>query len=110
VQVVNRAVRTYCHRELVPTITFRKGGRLLADPAGTVGKWKFSNLLGAMYLQMYWLIEAGDKLTRCGHCGRVISLARPHPKGRKRRNDMRYCDDACRQAYHRAKKKGVTSA
>jgi hypothetical protein len=110
VRVVNRTVRTYCHRELVPTMTFRKGGRLLADPTGTVGKWIFSDLLGAMYLQMYWLIEAGDKLTRCGHCGRVISLARPHPKGRKPRNDMRYCDDACRQAYHRAKKKGVTSA
>jgi hypothetical protein len=104
-QVANRNVRTYCHRETVLSLKFRKGGRLTVDPDATQGKWGFSNLLGAMYLQMQWLIEAGDKLTRCEHCSRVIPLARPNPEGRKPRNDTKYCGPACRQAHYRAKKK-----
>ena len=66
--------------------------------------WDFDNLLGAMYLQMWWLMSSGDDTTRCEHCGRIISLARPYPEGRKRRSDTRFCDDACRQAHHRSKK------
>jgi len=65
----------------------------------------FRNLLGAMYLQMHWLLASGGNLVRCEHCRRVISLARPHPQGRKRRRDKRFCDDACRQAHHRSKKR-----
>lgn len=66
--------------------------------------WTFDNLLGAMYMQMYWLIASSDSTTRCKYCGRIISLGRPHPDGRKRRRDKRFCDDACRQAHHRGKK------
>jgi hypothetical protein len=110
VQVVNRTVRRFCHRELVPSLEFRKGGHLTVDPTDVKGKWDFSNLLGAMYLQMYWLIEAGDKLTRCKHCNRVISLARPSPEGRKPRDDTKFCDSACRQAHYRENRSGVPSA
>jgi hypothetical protein len=67
--------------------------------------WTFDNLLGAMYLQIYWLMTSSDSIARCEHCGRVISLGRPHPDGRKRRRDRRFCDDACRQGHHRSKKK-----
>jgi hypothetical protein len=67
----------------------------------------FENLLGAMYLQMYWLMTSGGDLARCEYCGRVISLSRPHPEGRKRRRDKRFCDDACRQAHHRSKKRSA---
>ena len=66
--------------------------------------WTFDTLLGAMYMQMYWLIASSDSTTRCEHCGRIVSLGRPHPDGRKRRRDKRFCDDACRQAHHRSKK------
>jgi adenine-specific DNA-methyltransferase len=52
------------------------------------------------------ILTSGGDLVRCEHCRRVISLARPHPQGRKRRRDKRFCDDACRQAHHRSKKKG----
>jgi hypothetical protein len=76
-----------------------------SDPAGVTATWDFKSLLGAMYLQMYWLMAAGSELTRCEYCGRIISLARPYPEGRKRRRDKRFCDDACRQAHHRSKKK-----
>ena len=67
--------------------------------------WRFKNLLGAAYLQMYWLMTSEGELKRCENCGRTVSLARPHPQGRKRRRDKRFCDDACRQAHHRSKKK-----
>jgi hypothetical protein len=75
------------------------------DISGVRASWNFKSLLGAMYLQMYWLMTAGSDLTRCEHCGLLISLARPRPEGRKRRRDKRFCDDACRQAHHRNKKR-----
>ena len=68
------------------------------------GGWGYENLLGAMYLQMYWLMASGSELARCEYCGLLLSLARPNPEGRKRRSDRRFCGDACRQARHRAKK------
>jgi hypothetical protein len=57
--------------------------------------WLFSNLLGAAYLQMYWLMTSVGELSRCEHYGRIISLSRPRPEGRKRRRNRRFCDDAC---------------
>jgi hypothetical protein len=65
--------------------------------------WTFDTLLGAMYLQMYWMMASSDSKSRCEHCGQIISLGRPYPDGRKRRRDKRFCDDACRQAHHRSK-------
>jgi hypothetical protein len=75
------------------------------DPSRVRAGWGFKNLLGAMYLQMYWLMAAGGTLRRCEHCGRIISLSRPSPESRKYRQDKRFCDDACRQAHHRSKKR-----
>lgn len=74
------------------------------DPSRIVGGWRFDNLLGAAYAQMFWLMASGGQLSRCEHCGLPISLDRPSPRGRKRRRDKRFCDDACRQANHRSKK------
>ncbi|MGI9048032.1 MAG: hypothetical protein ACR2GU_01395 [Rubrobacteraceae bacterium] len=67
--------------------------------------WYFLDLLGAMYLQMYWLMASNGKISRCEYCARIISLTKPYPDGRKRRRDKRFCDDACRQAHHRVKRK-----
>jgi hypothetical protein len=80
-------------------------GRTRPDPSWIKLSWVFDNLLGAMYLQMRQLLVAGGGVARCGHCQRIISLGPPLPGGRKRRNDKRFCDDACRQAHHRSKKK-----
>jgi hypothetical protein len=63
-------------------------------------RWSFSDLLGAMYLQMYWLIAAGGNVTRCEYCARIISLARPGPSARKPPQHKRFCDKSCRQSYH----------
>ena len=67
--------------------------------------WQFDSLLGAMYLQMWWLIASGESIARCEFCGRPVSLARSHPGARKRRRDKKFCGDACRQGHHRSKKK-----
>jgi len=89
-------------------------GSSLADidgpstPANVRPFWRFDNLLAALYLQMHWLLSSGGELSRCENCGRVISLARTHQEGRKRRRDRRFCDDACRQAHHRSKSKSQT--
>jgi hypothetical protein len=67
--------------------------------------WHFDKLMGVIYLQMYRLITSGGGLTRCNYCGRMIALSYTDSRGRKRRRDKKYCDDACRQAHHRSKKR-----
>lgn len=72
---------------------------------GLTTLWGFDNLIGVMYLQAHWMVTSGEELTHCENCGMPISFARPHPSGRKGRRDKRFCDDACRQAHHRSKKR-----
>jgi hypothetical protein len=81
------------------------------DPSSAVRvTWSFDNLLGAMYLQMWWVVISSGDLSRCEHCSRLISLTRPKPGARKRRSDKRFCNDACRQAHHRSKKRAEESS
>lgn len=85
-----------------PKLTLQPGTSLPSSPSSGYG---FHNLLGAMYLQMYWLVAAGEKhITRCRQCGELIRLTAREPgpqgKSRKPRQDRRYCDDACKQRYH----------
>ncbi len=94
---VMRMVRTFTY----PKLTLRPGPAL---PSRLMSGYGFLTLLGAMYLQMYWLLAAGEKhLTRCKYCGKLVRLTARKPeaerqaRGRKPRQDKRYCDDACRQ-------------
>jgi hypothetical protein len=100
VQTVEEAVHEFCRHR----IRFSKESDKSPDLSTVHTAWDFDNLLGAMYLQMWWLIASAGDITRCEFCGRIVSLARSHPEGRKRRRDKRFCDDACRQAHHRSKK------
>jgi hypothetical protein len=77
------------------------------DPSCIRTYWGFDNLIGVMHLQMYWLMKSGGRLARCDSCGRMIALSHTDPRGRKRRRDRRFCDDACRQAHHRSKKRSL---
>jgi hypothetical protein len=77
----------------------------LYSPDGLAATWWPRNLLGAMYLQMYWLMTSSGDLARCKYCGRVISYTPPIPVGeehkvRKPRKDKEFCDSRCRQNYH----------
>jgi hypothetical protein len=90
-----------------PAITPARGS--YPEPLLTVERmvatWGVRNLLGAMYLQFFWLVTSAGELSRCKHCGRIISYAPPIPAGeehkaRKPRKDKEYCDSRCRQNYH----------
>ena len=100
VRAVDPIISNSCSQHLFIHID----GTSQATPSALKQVWRIDDLLSAMYLQMYWILTSGGNLTRCEHCRRVISLARSHPEGRKRRRDKKFCDDACRQAHHRSKK------
>ena len=99
---VTRMVRTYASRGF-----FIPPGLALASRIKW--GWNFDNLLGAMYLQMYWLLEAGEKnVTHCKACGKLIQLTAREPsstdpsKRRKTRQDTQFCrnNGKCRQRYY----------
>ncbi len=73
------------------------------DPELLTRSWVPVNLLGAMYLQFYWMMTSGGDLSRCKYCDQVISRS-PSSTGsgqtRKPRNDKEFCNSRCRQNYH----------
>jgi len=90
--IVEETVKGSCYRTLRP-----EGRR---NPSELTGGWAFRNLRGAMYLQMYWLIDMGGNVTRCKQCGGIVSLSPPLPGARKPPQHKKFCNDACRQRYH----------
>ncbi len=90
-----------------PVVTFEQSTDVLvfSKTSGlgslTASVWP-RNLLGAMYLQFYWLITSGGDLTRCRFCNRIVSLgpSAQGNKGRKVRTDKQFCDNRCRQNHH----------
>ena len=97
---VMRLKRTYSQQTM-----YLPPGRAL--PSRVRQGWEFQNLLGAMYVQMYWLLAAGEKnVTHCKYCGdlvplttRVIDSSKPS-KSRKPRDDTEYCGKPCKQSYY----------
>lgn len=80
-----------------PTLYLPEGN---SDPSQVSASWGFKGLYAAMYLQMYWLMEAGGNVTACKYCGRIISLASPQSGARKTRQDKKFCNDACRLRHY----------
>jgi hypothetical protein len=82
---------------------------------GEVGRfkagWSFTNLLGAMWLQLFWLLTAADTPRRCRQCDRIIAYEQPDQPmqgtikndrsgGYRTRKDKGFCDKKCRDHYH----------
>jgi hypothetical protein len=89
--------------------------------------WSFNSLLGAMWLQMMWLVTSKDVPRRCAGpgCNRIISYAQPQQlqewsnqaidpwkkndrtRGYRTRKDKKFCSDNCRVKnwQHRQKRK-----
>lgn len=78
----------------------------------------FTNLLGAMWLQMFWLITAADvRWCKYPRCSNIVVYEQPEQtvdpglkkndrsKGYKTRVDKEYCRDLCRLRHWRMKKK-----
>ncbi len=99
VQTVEEVVQEMCRNRIFSMKADKRPDRSTVHTA-----WDFDSLMGAMHLQMWWLMASAGDITRCEFCGRIVSLARSRPEGRKHRRDKRFCNDACRQAHHRSKK------
>jgi hypothetical protein len=69
---VEREVQGYIESECYPLLYRRRDG-------GYVHSWGFRSLLGAMYLQMMWVMEAGDRITLCKFpdCFKIIDYEKP---------------------------------
>src|SRR5829696_4758766 len=84
---------------------------------GTVGRfvpgWDFINLLGAMWLQMFWLLTSSEAPRRCKNweCDRVIAYEQPDQPtrgtekndrsgGYKTRSDKAVCSKKCGNRYN----------
>ncbi len=93
--VVEGTVNDFCY----PMLHWGQGSNE-HDPSQVVDVWGFENLLGAMYLQMYWLMGSGVNTTRCEWCGRLISLESPYPGAKQRPSHKRFCDKYCRQKWN----------
>jgi hypothetical protein len=81
---------------------------------GEVGRftagWSFMNLLGAMWLQMFWLLTATEEPQRCRNCDKIIAYEQPdqpmqgtkpndRSRGYRTRRDKRFCGKKCRNQY-----------
>jgi len=82
---------------------------------GKVGRfvagWSFTSLLGAMWLQMFWLLTATEEPQRCRNCDKIIAYEQPpqlmqgmkrddRSAGYRTRIDKKFCDKKCRDRYH----------
>jgi hypothetical protein len=93
----------------------RIAGNVYPALCGKAGRlapgWSFTSLLGAMWLQMFWLLTATKAPQRCRTCDQIISYEQPEQptQGTKRndrsagyrtRRDKNYCDKTCRDRHH----------
>jgi hypothetical protein len=114
--VLGRMIQMRWHEHCYPQFNIYTRGR---HPTGRfVRSWGFYNLIGAIWLQMAWLLENEDSVTFCRlpDCRRVITFEPGEPSyeiskpGRgtyKTRSDRVFCRDrGCKQKYHYRKKVG----
>jgi hypothetical protein len=111
---VQRKLRSACHPQLYQN---RDGTFALS--------WEFQSLLGAMYLQLAFLMTAATAARFCKapDCNRVIALDAPEetPEGKllrlskgaskpyKTRKDKEFCDKACYMRWKRRNQKTRTT-
>jgi hypothetical protein len=86
----------------------RVAGNVYPALYGEVGRfvsgWSFTNLLGAMWLQVFWLLTASTAPLRCRNweCDKIISYEQPEqPQGKKKRGRKKekFCSTKCSNRY-----------
>ena len=114
--VLGRIIQTRLHEHCYPQFNiFTRGGY----PTGRFAlSWGFHSLLGAIWLQMAWMLEdeSSARFCRLPDCRRVITfelgepsyeISRPGRGTYSTRSDRVYCKDRpCKQNYWYRKKKG----
>jgi hypothetical protein len=86
---------------------------LYGDVGRFVPGWDFMNLLGAMWLQMFWLLTASEAPRRCKNweCDKIIAYEQPDQStrgtnkndrsgGYKTRIDKAFCSKRCSNRYN----------
>lgn len=114
---VSDRVGAYVSSECYP-ILYRTVDKEANKTLGFAHSFGFYSLLGAMYLQMMWLLTEGSNVRRCGRpgCPRIIEFQPPQlpedwtkkgARGKYRtRKDTKYCSQTCKQwVYDQTKKK-----
>jgi hypothetical protein len=103
--LVQGALGSYTYPRISPTVDYMEQP---LTPERLTASWGVRNLLGAMYLQFYWMITSSGDLSRCKYCGHLISHARPllGSGERKPRADKAFCSERCRHNdyYHNRRK------
>lgn len=101
-KVVELTLEEYCF----PTFHIQEDGQVALG-------WGFRNLLGAMWIQMMWLLASTGKARRCARpgCTRIITVEsgqppvepglKKNPRGKyKTRSDKKFCTPLCRVKNH----------
>ena len=106
---VGRRVKMGCYPQL-----YRKINREVDQTVGFEQGWAFRSLLGAMYLQMMWLMTEGGDAPRCEGpgCNRFIRIGEgggdgedlglrknSRPRRYRTRKDKRFCSRNCKEKY-----------
>jgi hypothetical protein len=112
--------RRYALKEVMRYVELHVGKycfpALFRDGDSVVQGWSFDSLLGAMWLQMMWLVTSKDVPRRCAGpgCNRIVSYAQPQQpqewrdqsidpwkkndrsRGYRTRKDKKFCSHNCR--------------
>jgi hypothetical protein len=111
-KTVSKRVKSQCYPQLYRVVNTEVG-----QTVGFEQGWGFHSLLGAMYLQMMWLLTEGGDSPRCKgpKCNRIIRIGKykpgdrqlaeesRHKGGRPRRYmtriDKEFCSRNCKEKY-----------
>lgn len=111
------ATREWAFKEVARATQERVRGNAYPALYGWVGSpvqgWDFMNLLGAMWLQMFWLLTAAEAPRRCANpeCDKIVVLKQPdepthsirrndRSKGYRTREDKTYCGKKCSNRHY----------
>lgn len=111
------SAREWALNEVATQTQHRVAGNAYPALYGEVGRfvqgWDFVNLLGAMWLQMFWLLTVSDTPRRCKNweCDKIIAYEQPQQpttfagkndrsRGYRTRGDKGFCSKKCSNRYN----------
>lgn len=98
----SESIRSWALEQVAETVTFKVENTCYPTVVGSPGSykqgWGFKSLLGAMWLQMMWLMLAENN--QCRWCGYFFERTRA---------DKRFCNADCRQRWNYYEGKGKSS-
>jgi hypothetical protein len=106
-------VHTHIKQNCYPVLSrqLRRATNNTYETGGFFQGWGYRSLLGAMYLQMMWLMTVGTNVKRCEgpNCIKIITFDPPESpvssekgaRGKYRtRSDKKFCSENCKAKWH----------